>query len=178
MTKIISQKTLISGKYFDLVENKIDFGNNITREHVDYYEKDAISVFPINDNYEVFLVKQYRYLLGKETLEAVAGIIDGDENPIEAAERELKEEIGVVAKDYDKFKDVYLAASFVKSKHHLILAKNLSFEDSSPEETENTVLVKLSLDDAIDKINKGEINTAVTVIGILLLDKIRQGVKI
>ena len=174
MVKIISQKTLFKNNYFNLVENKIDFGNNIIKTHADVYRKSAVSVFPITSSYEIYLIKQYRYLLEKEVLEAVAGIMDKDENSLETAKRELKEETGIVAGKLSELQSIFVAGSFVKIRQYLILAQDLKFEEATPEETEKIELVKMSLDEAVNKVFTGEIMTGSSMLGVLLLDKMRE----
>lgn len=174
MTRIISKKDIFVDKYFNLVENTVDFGSGLVRKHVDIYRKPAVSVFPINSSYEIFLIKQYRYLLKEEVIEAVAGIIDEGESILEAARRELSEEVGIVAKNIKELKNVSIAGSFIKINQHLILARDLTFGDSAPEETEEIEMIKMSLDEAVEKVLSGEIYTSSSMLGILILDKMRQ----
>jgi len=174
MAKIISQKTLFKNQYIDLIENKIDFGNNIIKTHVDVYRRSAVSVFPITETYEIYLIKQYRYLLEKKVIEAVAGIINEKEDSLETARRELKEEAGIVAGKLQELQSVFVAGSFIKITQHLILAQDLKLEKPEPEETEEIELIKMPLDEAVNKIFKGEIITASSILGILILDKMRE----
>lgn len=174
MAKIISQNTIFSNDYLRLVENKIDFGKNVIKDHVDVYRKPAVSIFPITNSYEIYLIKQYRYLYQKELLEAIAGIIDKEGQVIETARRELKEEAGIIAKDLKEIRAVFLAGSFISVKQHLILAKDLSFEEATPEETESIKVIKMNLDEAVEKVINGEISTASSMLGIMLLDNLRK----
>ncbi len=173
MTKIVSSKTLFQDQYIQLVENTIEFKGN-TRQHNDVYRKPAVSIFPIDDSGNIFLINQYRYLLGETVIEAVAGIMDEGEEILDTARRELREETGIVAHDYRKIHSIYAAGSFVKIQQHLVVARNLSFETATPEEDEQIKLIKMPLVEAVEKVLAGEIKTASSIIGILLLDKMRQ----
>lgn len=172
--KITSQKTVFKGLYFEVKENKLDFGNGVLRTHHDIYRAPAVSVFPLTESYEIYLIRQYRYILGKEITEAIAGMVDGDESPIEAAKRELQEEAGITAQEVTEMRQVSIGASFYFATQHLILAKGLTVGESHPEETERITRVKLSLDEAVQKVMQGEISTASSIIGILLLNEMRQ----
>lgn len=174
MAKIISQKSLFKNNYIDLIENKIDFGNNIIKTHIDVYRKSAISVFPLTDSYEIYLIKQYRYLLEQEVIEAVAGIIDENETALETAKRELREEAGIIAGKVREIKNIFVAGSFVKITQHLILAQDLKLDEPEPEETEEIELIKMPLDEAVNKIFTREIITGSSILGILILDKMRE----
>ena len=156
------------------MENTIDFGSGITRVHHDVYRSDAVSVFPLTDSYELYMIKQYRYLHKKFILESIAGMVEEGELPMETAKKELKEEAGIFAKDLRVFKTVEIGASMYKATQHFILAKDLTITTAEPEETEEIELVKISMGDAMEKVLSGEIYTAGSIIGILLLDKMIQ----
>lgn len=177
MSKIISQRTILKDKYIEVIENTIDF-NGITKKHTDYYRKPSVSIFPLSESYEVYLIRQYRYLYEKKIVEAVAGMIDEGEDVIEAAQRELKEEAGIVAGEIKKIHSIYVAGSFAKIKQHIVIARSLKFEKAIPEDTEEIELIKVSLEEAVEMVLKSEIITASSIIGILLLDKMRQEGKI
>src|SRR4029453_13769042 len=58
------------------------------------------SVLAIDDEDNCFLVRQYKYALGRDSLEAISGGIDDGETPLGAAQRELREEVGLIAADW------------------------------------------------------------------------------
>lgn len=177
MIKIVSQKILFQNDYLKLVENNLKFEKHV-KKHIDVYRKPAVSVFPITESKEIYLIKQYRYLLEKEVIEAVAGIIDNEGEVMETAKKELKEETGIVAKRLTEVRSVFGAGSFTYIKQHLILAQDLSFEDATPEEDEEISLIKMSLEEAVHKVLEGEITTASSMLGILLIDKMMKEGKI
>ena len=114
-------------------------------------------------------------MLEKTTLEAVAGIIEGNESPLETAQKELREEAGITAKDLKQIAVIDAGGSFFKTASYLFAAKGLTFGEPEPEDIEEGIeTVKLSLDEAVDRVFSGEITTASTVIGILMLDKMRK----
>ncbi len=174
MVKIISQKTLFQAVHFSVKENILDFGNGVQRTHHDVYRNDAVSIFPVTETYDIYLIRQFRYLHNAEILEAIAGMADNKESPLITAARELKEEAGIVAKELVEFKTIALAGSIFKASQHFVLARNFSLNTAEPEETEKITLVKMSLGEAVQKVMTGEIFTAGSIIGILLLDKMRQ----
>ena len=109
----------------------------------------------------------------KRILEAVSGHIDENETSIAAAKRELKEEIGMSASQWEEIARIQTAASVIKATSHLFLVHDLEFGKPDPEAGEDIVLVKLPLKEAVAKVMSGEINNAATMIGILLLDKLK-----
>lgn len=176
--KIISQKPVLKSELIDV--KKIVFKNEERRKKIHYLveRKTIVSIFPLTDSYEIYLISQYRYMLRKTVLEAVAGHVDNEESTIAAANRELKEEAGISALQLEEIARVEMSGSVFKSKVHLFLAKGLEIGESHPEEDEEISLIKLSLSEAVEKVMSGEINHAASMIGILMLDKLRKEKKL
>jgi len=171
--KIISQKPVFKAKLFDV--KKIVFKNKSGKEKIHHIaQRDTIVViFPLTDQYEVYLISEYRYMLRKTVLEAVAGHIDRKESTIAAAKRELREEAGISALQLEEIARIEMSGSVFKSKSHLFLAKGLEFGETNLDEDEEISIVKMPLEKAVEKVMLGEINHASSMIGILMLDKLR-----
>lgn len=172
--KIISQKSVLKAKLFKVKE--VIFKNKAGREKSHHIvERDpTVSVFPLTNSYEIYLISQYRYMLEKTALEAVAGYVEGKESTVAAAKRELKEETGIIAHQLEEIARVEMAGSVIKCKLHLFLAKGLEIGDNNPDEDEEISIVKMPLDIAVEKVMIGEINHSASMLGILLLDKLRR----
>ena len=175
--KIKSQNIVFSQRLFKVKKQKILLPNGKEREY-SIVERRAISViFPISDKLELYLISQFRYLFDKTILEAVAGHVDDGETPLKAAKRELKEETGITALDWKEILEFETSASVIRSNVHIFLAKGIKIGKPNPEEGEEIELVKMSIENAIKKVLSGEITTAPTIIGILLLDKMfKEGI--
>lgn len=176
--KITSQKPVFKGELFDVTE--INFTNKAGKKKIHHIAErnPIISVFPLTDSYEIYLVSQYRYMLKRITLEAVAGFIEKRESSLAAAKRELEEETGIEAMQWEEISRVEMAASVFKGKMHLFLAKELEIPVIEYENEEEIVVVKISLSDAVKKVMDGEINHSASMIGILMLDKLRMQKKL
>lgn len=55
------------------------------------------TVLPLTSDGYVYLTKEYKYAISSQSTEVISGAIDKDENPLQAAQRELKEEAGLIA---------------------------------------------------------------------------------
>lgn len=172
--KVLSKKTILKDALFEIVEEKVQYKNGRESIHNNVYRKEAVSVFALTPEYELYFIKQYRYMLGKSILEAPAGFLNNGEDALVAAKRELKEETGITANKWKKLVVMGAAASVVYWEQPLFLAQDLELGISSPEDGEEISLVKISLDAAIEKIMSGEITTGSSIIGVLMLDKMRQ----
>lgn len=172
--RITAQKTLFSSNFFEFVENTIDFGNGVVKVHHDVYRHPAVSIFPLTENYDLYLIKQYRYLYNQVLIEAIAGVMENGESVQKAAKRELQEEAGIIASEVTIIKEVLVAGSFIKATQYLILARGLEIGEAAPEGTESIEVIKIPLHEAVEKVLTGEIGTASSIIGILLLSEMKK----
>lgn len=172
--KILFSKSVYRASFFDVFETKVVFPGAIKRTHYNAVLQSVAAVFPVTKEREIYFVSQYRYLIGQETLEAVSGIVEKNETPLNAAKRELKEETGIEAGQWELLRKVELIPSFFRVPVSIFLAKELELKQSEPDKTEAIQIIKLPLFEAVEKIYTCEINTPTTIIGILLLDRLRK----
>ena len=129
----------------------------------------AAAVLPIDDEGNVYLVRQFRAPLDKVLLEIPAGKLDhAGEDRLEAAKRELAEETGLEADDWRFLTDTYNAAGYSSECISLYLARGLRAGESHPDEDEFLNLVKMPFDEAYDMVMRGEIRDAKTQITLLM----------
>lgn len=172
--KVTSQKSILKDKVIEVKEEKIEFPNGKKKTHHNVYRAPTVSVFPLTDSYDLYLISQYRYLHKKVSLEAMSGFIEENEVPTSAAKRELKEETGLTALEWRELPVFEIAGSVLRSQLHLFIAKNLTHGETDFDDDEDITLVKLPLETAVNKVVRGEINHAASAIGILLLDRLRR----
>lgn len=92
----------------------------------------AVSVVPVVDD-EVVLIKQYRTPLDKPLLELPAGKLDvSGEDPLEAAKRELAEEAGYEAEDYEIVARFFTSPGFTDEEMTVFVATNLTAVEATP----------------------------------------------
>ena len=89
--------------------------------------------------------------------------------------RELKEETGIIAKEFTEIMRLHLSNSATNELAIVYLAKDLDFEEAEPEESEVLQIKKIHINEAFEWVMKGKITDAITVAAILktkiLLDK-------
>jgi len=136
--------------------------------------KAGVSVLPVDDKGFVYLTQEFHYALGKNSLEVVSGAIDSRESPLIAAKRELKEELGIVAKRWTNLGKVDPFTTVIKSPAYLFLARGLKFQQVKLESTEVIKLIKVKLVDAVKMVMNSKITHGPSCVLIL---KAREYIK-
>jgi len=90
-------------------------------------------------------------------------------DPIESAKRELKEETGLIANDWQELMRLHTSNSVTDERGLVYIAKNLTQGETAFEETEELLIQKLPLEEAIERVLSGEITDAISVAGLLKL---------
>ena len=124
--------------------------------------KPGVAVLAVDEEGFAHLVRVFRYAVGKECVEVVQGMIDDGEEALEAARRELSEELGIEARELTDFGLVDAVTSQVFSPSRVFLARRLSFGEPDRESTERMRPVKVKLDEAVRMVMDGEITQGTT----------------
>jgi ADP-ribose pyrophosphatase len=119
----------------------------------------------------VLLEKQYRHAAGRFLLELPAGRIDEGENELKAAKRELLEETGYSARSWKRVLRFWASPGFVAEAMSIYLARNLKAGAAQPEDDEVIELKLVPLKKAVSMVQKGTIQDAKTIAGVLWLDR-------
>ena len=147
-------------------------GDEVDREVVE--RPGAVGVVPITPQGRVLLLHQYRQPVGRPLIELPAGLLDvAGEAPVDAAQRELIEELGMRAGVLDQLTVFWNSAGWTDERTHLYLGRELQPAEPSGDfvahaEELHLEVVSLALDDAISAVHDGEITDAKTVIGLEL----------
>ena len=130
-------------------------GTETTYEHVEI--KHGASTLPMEENGDVWLVREWKYAVGRPSLEVFSGGIEPGEEPIHAARRELREESGFQAAEWIPMGTVDPFTSMLVCPSHLFVARGLSQVEPEREEAEIMEMRRLPLEDAVALVMGGEI---------------------
>lgn len=134
----------------------------------------AVAVVPVLDDGSLVLVRQYRAPVDAEVLELPAGIRDvAGEAPVETARRELTEETGYRAAHMEPLVRFQNSVGHSDEEIEIFLATGLTEvgrEAQGVEETHMTV-ERVGLDDALARIDTGELRDAKSVVGVLMAQR-------
>lgn len=159
-TKISSQ-LIYDGKILSLYVDGVELpnGKQSKRECVRHCAGAAVLFITGG---KIALVKQYRYLYGKELYEIPAGKVDNGEDPSAAAARELREEAGYLA-EVKPFLDIYPSPGYTDEIIHIYFADKGEFVGAKLDEGEFLNCSFFTVEEVGAMIERGDINDAKTV---------------
>ena len=136
----------------------------------------AAAVLPMDNEDNVYLVRQFRSPVDRVLLEIPAGKLDyKGEDRLVCAKRELQEETGFTAEKWVHLNDMLSTVGFCDECIGLYLATGLKAGDSKPDDDEFLNVVKLPFDEAIEMVMNNEINDSKTICALMMARKILKG---
>ena len=164
------------GAIFEIATDEVRFGDkNVHRDYLDHPGAVCIVALKEEPVPQVCLIKQYRHPVRAKLWEIPAGLTDVEgETLLEAAQRELAEEVGLAAKDWHTLVDVYSSPGCSNERLRVVLARNLvqvGCPDGFVREAEEAELEMkwVKLTDALQAIFSGTIHNPSAITGILAL---------
>lgn len=149
-------------------------GGILSREVV--ASNDVVAVVPVYEDGMVVLIRHYRHPVGTYLLEIPAGKLDVDgEDPADAAQRELAEEVGLRANRLDRLTTIEGSAGMTNERTTIYLGSGLT-EVPRPlgyqpqGEEADMEIVRMPLDAAVSAVRDGTISDAKTVVGLLFAE--------
>ena len=147
-------------------EIRLPNGSDSVRELIRHVG--AVCVVAMTDENEVIIEKQYRYPFGRVLTELPAGKLDSpDEDPLDAAKRELKEETGYTAEKWKYLGVCYPTVAYSDEVIHLYLARGLTAGDQALDEDEFLHYKKVPLRTLLEDIMNNKIEDGKTQIALL-----------
>ena len=135
-----------------------------------HFKNRAVGVIPVDDESHTWLVGQYRYAVGSYEWEIVEGGAPEGESVLECAKRELTEETGLVAEQFELILDgLQLSNSITDERAYTFVARGLAQHIAMPEETEKLAVRRLPLEEAFEMALRGEIRDGFSVISLMKL---------
>ncbi len=155
--KRLSSRQVYDGRIVKMWEEQVvqRHGTEATYERVEI--KSGSSVLAIDEDLQVRLVREWKYALNRVTLEVVSGGMESHETPEEAAHRELREEVGLVAAELIPLGWVDPFTTMLSCRNYLFIARGLTEVPHEHEEGESIEVVRVPLVEAVRLVEAGEI---------------------
>lgn len=167
--KTISTELIYEGAILNLRRDKVTVKDNKTSYREIIEHAGGVVIAAVTNDGKIPMVKQYRKAAEKAVLEIPAGKLEGDEDPKDAALRELKEETGYTASKIDYVTSFYSSIGYSEEVLHLYLAKDLEPGETDFDESEAIEIFEYSIDDLMKMVMDRTIEDAKTIISIFML---------
>ena len=165
--RTVTSKEIYKGNIFSIKCDEVELpgGRYTIREVVAHLNGVAV-VAEING--KILMVKQYRYPTRDVLYEIPAGKLDKEnENELEAAKRELEEETGYIAENWEELGYIWTSPGFCNERIFLFKASNLTYKNQNLDEDEFLDCVSVEKSKVFDMIKLGIINDAKSIAGIM-----------
>ena len=177
--KLTNIHTVAQSRIFNLESMDVEFSNGSTRvyERLVSRGNGAVLVIPMLNDDTVLMIYEYSGGTDRYELGLTKGKIDKGETPIEAAGRELKEEIGFGAKKLTFLKTITLAPGYQSSETHIVLAEDLYEEQADGDEPEPLEVVEHKLSDLEELTYRQDLTEARSILALYMVRDIIQSRK-
>lgn len=165
--KSLKQEYIFKGKIVNLrVDDALlPDGKTALREVIEH--PGGVCVAALTKENELLFVEQFRYPYSECLLELPAGKLEYGEDPFEAGKRELQEETGASACEYEDLGKLYPTPGYCGEIIHMYLAKGLLFGEQSLDDDEFLEVKKIPLKEAFRMVMNNEIRDSKTQVGIV-----------
>lgn len=166
----LSQDTVYENPWISVTHEKVTRPNGSEGIYgVVHFKNQAVGIVPIDDEGNTWLVKQSRYSLGQYTWEIPEGGSPIGEDPLDTAKRELNEEVGLTAEQWQPLMTLHTSNSVTDEEAIIFTARGIANGKQALEDTEDIECRKLPLKEAITMAMNGEITDAMSVCALLKL---------
>lgn len=163
----IKSEKIYEGRIIKVRVDTVELANRsyAKREIVEHQR--GVGIVAINDNQEIYLIKQFRKPIDKFIYEIPAGLVETNEDLVQAGIRESQEEIGMKPGKMELLCEAYASPGFTDEIISVFLATELTEDKLDLDETEFLEPFKVTLKEAVEMVENFEIMDAKSVIGIL-----------
>ncbi|NHZ35031.1 NUDIX domain-containing protein [Massilia rubra] len=163
------------GSFLKVSHDRVTLPNGAvaTREYIRH--PGAVVILPILDDGRVLLERQFRYPLGRVFIEFPAGKIDAGEEPLACARRELQEETGYTATDWQFVSTIHNAIAYSDEHLELFVARGLTAGPAKLDDGEFLEIFSASVPELLEMVRTGQVTDVKTIIGAFWLEKLIAG---
>jgi uncharacterized protein len=166
--RLAASRLVLGSPWRTVVEDRLAGGQDRVASYAYLAVPRAVFVVPVTDAGEIVFVRQYRHPVRDWTLEVPAGSVEDGETPLQAAERELAEEVGGRAQEWHHLTTFYSSSAHLSLRSDAFLATGVVLDRPRPGEEEDIVVVRVMIEEAIRFVRAGELLEGQTALALLL----------
>ncbi|MGS0627884.1 MULTISPECIES: ADP compounds hydrolase NudE [Photorhabdus] len=173
--KILNIENIAHSRLFHIQSVDLEFSNGVKRvyERMRPANREAVLIIPILGD-ELLLIREYAVGIEQYELSFPKGAIDPGESILEAANRELKEEVGFGARKIEQLAKLTMAPSYFSNKMNIVIAENLYPESLKGDEPEPLLQIRWPIADMMSLLDHADFNEARNVSALFLAQKYLQ----
>jgi 8-oxo-dGTP pyrophosphatase MutT (NUDIX family) len=174
--KVNSRTTVHRSRVFNLIRENITLVNGVTTDLEFLEHPGAAAIVPFLDETRVLLLKQYRHAIKDYIWEIPAGTLDPQESVMNCARRELIEETGYSADQWQKLGEITPVPGYSDERIHIFLADGLRPAEQHLDKDEIIHVHAIEFNEALEMIKQGKIQDAKSIAGIFLaFERLKDG---
>lgn len=173
--QIVQSEWVYRGRVFALRKDRVRLPNGEETELDIVDHGGAVVIVPVDDDGNLWIIRQYRHAAGMDLVEFPAGTLEDNEDIGMAANRELREEIGMAAGKLQKIGQFYLAPGYSTEKLHIFLAYNLTASPLPRDLDELLQVEKKPIAEVYSMAGRGDIQDAKSLAALLLAQRYLSG---
>ncbi|MFC3122626.1 ADP compounds hydrolase NudE [Agaribacter flavus] len=176
LPQINARRQIARSRFFCIEEVDLAFSNGETRtfERMAGSGRGAVMIIPLVDDEHFLLIREYAAGTHSYQLGFPKGLIDPNETPETAANRELQEEVGYAAKKLSMLKTVQMAPTFYDASMHIFVAEGLHPSSLIGDEPEPLEVIKWPINQSTELLDNDDFREARSVAALLLLQRWRK----
>ena len=172
--KTYSSRKIFENDWMTLFENHVrNPGGGENQYAYVHFRNIAVAILPLDAEDHTWLVGQSRYTLGAYSWELPMGGAPRTEDMLAAAQRELAEETGLLAADWQELMQLHTSNSITDEQAVVYLARDIQTGTAAPEESEDITVRRMHFDAALEMVMSGEITDAISVAALLRFARMR-----
>ena len=163
----VSGELVFDGKLLKVHRDAVRLpdGSHGAREYIRH--PGAVAIVPLFDDGSILLERQFRYPKGRHFIELPAGKMEAGEPPLETARRELVEECGYEAAEWESLVTLHPCIGYSNEVIEIYAARGLAHVGACLDEGEHLEVFPARIEDALGWIREGLISDTKTIIGLL-----------
>jgi 8-oxo-dGDP phosphatase len=171
---VVGRELVVAGKVVNVRRDTVRMpdGQEVRREVIEH--PGAVGVVAMDEAGRVLMIRQYRHPVGRRLWEIPAGLRDVDgEPPLATARRELLEEAGYLAADWQVLADFFTSPGITSERLRVYLARGLvrvpdAEREYVPDHEEAHLTIEWApLDEVVFRVLAGDLHNGVMMIGVL-----------
>ncbi|MCP5113366.1 MAG: ADP compounds hydrolase NudE [bacterium] len=168
--RILKRELIATTRIFRVEQLDLEFANGERRcyERILGGPRGAVLVVPLLDADTVLLIREYAAGSERYELALPKGRIEAGEEIMEAADREIREEIGYGARDLSLLRSVTVAPGYLQHRTHMILARDLFPSRLPGDEPEPIEVVPWKLDNLDALLEREDFSESRSILALLL----------